>query len=255
MNFNVSANTDVGLIRRNNQDGLLVKVVKTRQGRMAFAVLCDGMGGLAKGELASATVIRAFDDWFMTEFPASCEQPLVDDEIYSQWKSIVAKQNEVIKQYGGRLGVRLGTTAVIMLLTQEKYYVLNVGDSRAYELHDEIRQITEDHSYVAREVARGNITWEEAKTHKKRNVLLQCIGAGRTVCPDIFIGEIKPKSVFMLCSDGFWHMISSEEMYNKFNWEEVPNEKIMKCILSDLTDLCKQRGEKDNISIVLIKTV
>lgn len=255
MDFIVAANTDVGFIRRNNQDSLSVKVVKTRQGRMVFAALCDGMGGLAKGELASATVIRAFDDWLMKELPLLCENPLEDEVISRRWENIVAEQNDLIKHYGMEHDVKLGTTAVIMLLSQEQYYILNVGDSRAYEICDDICQITEDHSYVAREVARGNMTWDEAKVHKKRNVLLQCIGAGRTVRPDIFVGKVKKNAVFMLCSDGFWHMITPEEMSQELNYEAMSNAGTIQHTLAELTDLCKQRGETDNISVVLVKTV
>ena len=67
MNFIVSANTDIGITKSTNQDSLSVKVINTPLGRMTFAILCDGMGGLAKGEVASASVIRAFDQWLYNE--------------------------------------------------------------------------------------------------------------------------------------------------------------------------------------------
>ncbi|MBR2981505.1 MAG: protein phosphatase 2C domain-containing protein, partial [Odoribacter sp.] len=156
MNFIVSARTDIGLTKNTNQDSLSMRVVNTPQGRMVFAVLCDGMGGLDKGEVASASVIRAFDSWLRNELPTLCSAPIEDSVIREQWNNIVTEQNNTIKTYGARQGVKLGTTVVAMLLTQNRYYILNVGDSRAYEISDCVKQITSDQTFVAREIALGN---------------------------------------------------------------------------------------------------
>ena len=172
MNFIVSANTDIGIAKSTNQDSLSIKVINTPQGRMTFAILCDGMGGLAKGEVASASVIRAFDTWVRNELSVLCEKPIEDSVIRAQWDRIVTEQNKLIGGYGANHGIRLGTTAVIMLLTQDRYYIMNVGDSRAYEITDGLRQITNDQTFVAREVALGNMTEEQARTDERRSVLL-----------------------------------------------------------------------------------
>ena len=169
MNFIVSARTDIGLTKTTNQDSLSMRVVNTSLGRMVFAVLCDGMGGLDKGEVASASVIRAFDDWLKRDFPKLCSVPIEDSVIREQWNDIVNEQNNKIKAYGACHGVRLGTTVVAMLLTQNRYYILNVGDSRAYEISDGIKQITDDQTFVAREVALGNMTEEQAKNATLRD--------------------------------------------------------------------------------------
>ena len=63
MNFIVTGNTDIGLTKSTNQDSLFIRVFNTQQGKMVLAVICDGMGGLQKGEVASASVIRAFEEW------------------------------------------------------------------------------------------------------------------------------------------------------------------------------------------------
>ena len=128
MEFLVSANTDIGLVKDTNQDGMTVKVFDTCQGKMAFAVLCDGMGGLAKGEVASTTVICAFNDWAYTVLPELCKAPIQDYEIRSQWERIVVKQNELIKAYGAGQGINLGTTIVVMLVTETRYYLAESCD-------------------------------------------------------------------------------------------------------------------------------
>lgn len=254
MNFIISANTDVGTLKATNQDSLTIKVVNTKQGRMAFAVLCDGMGGLEKGEVASASVIRAFDKWVRETLPALCEAPLQDAVIRRQWEQIIISQNEIIKTYGARQGVKLGTTIVVLLLTQSRYYLMNVGDSRAYELTDGLKQLTHDQTFVAREVALGNMTQEQADRDERRSVLLQCVGASDEVYPEMYFGETAVNAVYMLCSDGFHHEISVEEIYGKLQPGVLFDAETMSGNTEALIALDKQRQERDNISVALIRT-
>ena len=254
MNFIISANTDVGLTKATNQDSLSVLTLNTVQGKMVFAILCDGMGGLEKGEVASASVVNAFRRWATKELPALCQSPLEDSVIRNQWTRIVDEQNRLINAYGARRGVRLGTTVVVMLLTQFRYYILNVGDSRAYELDGSIRQITADQTFVAREVALGHMTPEEAETDSRRNVLLQCVGASEQVCPDMFFGTVQENAVYMLCSDGFRHEITPQEIYEKLQPGVLFDDGTMQRHAAELIELNKQRRERDNISIVLVRT-
>ena len=230
-------------------------VLNTPQGRMAFAVLCDGMGGLAKGEVASATVIHAFRRWASEELPKLCAAPLQDITIRTQWERIITEQNERIKAYGARQGVRLGTTAVVLLLTQTRSYLLNVGDSRAYLLRDGLYQLTADQTFVAREIALGHMTPEQALVDPRRNVLLQCVGASDRVYPDMFFGEVRPGTVYMLCSDGFRHEITPQEIYEKLQPARMTDEETMRRSAWELVELNKQRRERDNISVALIKTL
>lgn len=254
MNFIVAARTDIGITKTTNQDSLSIRVVNTPQGRMVFMVLCDGMGGLDKGEVASASVIRAFDDWLRNELPTLCAAPLEDAAIKEQWGNIVTEQNNTIKHYGARQGVALGTTVVAMLITQNRYYVLNVGDSRAYEISDRVKQITADQTFVAREIALGNMTEEQAKHDERRNVLLQCVGASDEVYPDMFFGETHGNAVYMLCSDGFRHEISADEIFEKLNPDVLLDEYMMNVNAEGLIELNKARKERDNISVALTRT-
>ena len=254
MNFIISANTDIGIAKDTNQDSLTSMVINTPQGRMAFCVLCDGMGGLEKGEVASASVIRAFRNWALNDLPQLCAQPLEDTAIRSQWEAIIDQQNSMIKRYGARQGVRLGTTAVVMLLTQTRYYIMNVGDSRAYELTTCIRQITNDQTFIAREIALGHMTPEEAETDSRRNVLLQCVGASEMVYPDMFFGDVVPNAVYMLCSDGFRHEITPEEIYEGLQPGVLFDDYTMQQHTISLIELNKQRQERDNISVSLVRT-
>lgn len=254
MNFIVSANTDVGTVKHTNQDSLSVMILNTAQGKMVFSILCDGMGGLQMGELASATVVQAFRNWAIRDLPALCGAPLEDAVIRRQWEQLATQQNRLIAAHGAKHDIRLGTTAVVMLLTQNRYYILNVGDSRAYELTDTIRQITTDQSLVAREVALGHLTPEQAEIDSRRNVLLQCIGASNDVRPDMFFGPVRPDAVYMLCSDGFRHELSPAEIYQSLQPAALLSDSDMHGHAEKLIELNKQRGEEDNISVVLART-
>lgn len=253
MQFIGTAITDVGISKKSNQDSVCVKIAETKKyGQVAMAVLCDGMGGLDKGELASATVIKAFSNWFENELPKQINK-LSWKQLSSDLEKLAKEQNYIIGQYGNELGVSLGTTLTAMLVIDGKYLIIHVGDSRAYSISDGVEQLTEDQTFIHREIKAGRMTAEEAKTHPKRNMLLQCVGASRNVEPDIIIGKIKKNSVYMFCSDGFRHVLTNEEIYESFNPTNLTDTKAMEQNSRYLIDLVKSRNEKDNITVALLK--
>lgn len=254
MNYIISASTDVGIVKETNQDSLFVRSLKTSQGQMVFAVLCDGMGGHDKGEVASASLINAFTEWMNTSLPVLVQNGIEDSIIRSQWDDIVARMNEKIMAYGNQNGITLGTTVVSLLLTDTRYYIMNVGDGRVYEISDDMKQFTNDQTVVANDVANGLITQEQADADPRRNVLLQCVGASEIVVPDFFYGETKQNAVYMLCSDGFRHEIDSQEIANAFHPSQMANADQMKAQTDSLIELNKQRNEEDNISVITIRT-
>lgn len=254
MEYIIQAVTDIGNVKETNQDSLSVKLLNTEQGKMVFAVLCDGMGGLSKGEVASASVIRAFDKWLMEQFPLLSRFPIEEQVLRGQWETVIHSQNHEIADYGKKCGCALGTTVVVMLLTQTNYYIMTVGDSRAYELQTELRQLTADQTLVAEEVRKGILTEDQAKTDSRRSVLLQCIGASDKVFPDMYMGEIRKDAVYFLCSDGFHHEISTEEIAYYMQPAVLTDAANMQNNAQYLIALDKQRQERDNISVVMIRT-
>lgn len=253
MNFKIVAHTDKGIKKNTNQDSVLMKVARTDYGKVAFAAVCDGMGGLAKGELASATLVRMLTKWFEEEFPAMLYQGLSLDMLKKSWSDLIYKANHKISTYGHSLHVDMGTTVVMILIVDHVYYIANVGDSRVYLLRDELTQITKDQTYIQREMDMGRMTWEEARRDPQRNVLLQCVGASEIIEPDYYTGNVNSGSMFLLCSDGFRHVISQEEIYEYLNPYRLLNEQAMQDSLVYLTDLDKYRQETDNISAALVR--
>lgn len=254
VNYIIAANTDIGTTKNTNQDSLNVKVVSFGAEKAVFAVLCDGVGGLQKGEVASASVVNAYSKWSLERLPKLIENGIRDSDIRKDWIDIATEYNDKIKIYGKRSAANLGTTVTVMLVTDNRYYILNIGDTRAYEINNTIKVLTKDHTVVAREVELGNLTEEEAKSDARRSVLLQCIGASDDVYPDMFFGDVNKNSVYMLCSDGFRHEITNDEILLYFNPDVMIDADGMKRNIDFLIELNKSRGEQDNISAIAIRT-
>lgn len=254
MNFIVSATTDIGLTKDTNQDSFSVRVYTTGIGKVVFAILCDGMGGLSKGEIASASVVNAFRKWSETRLPVLCQEGFSDETIRSEWTTIIKDFNHKIKAYGDSFGISVGTTVTAALLCEQRYYVVNVGDTRAYEIGNGVRVITRDHTIVAKEIEMGIMSLEMAEKDPRRNVLLQCIGVLDEVNPDFYFGETALNTVYMLCSDGFRHEISTDEIFQYLRPEVMVDADGMKQNMDYLIQLDKQRQESDNISVITIRT-
>ena len=254
MNFIISATTDIGISKSTNQDSCNVSVFQTKQGKVVFAVLCDGMGGLAKGEVASASLVNAFRVWADTRLKTLCDSEITDHDIRNDWTDIVTGYNEKIKVYGKKCGVSMGTTVTAILLTENRYYIINVGDTRAYEITDNVKLLTKDQTVVGREIELGILTPQEAERDPRRNVLLQCVGASDMVYPDMFFGNTALGAVYMLCSDGFRHEITEREIYDYLNPNVMVDADGMKRNMDSLIELNKQRQERDNITVITVRT-
>lgn len=257
MDYKIAIHTDVGIAKDTNQDSLCVKQAETEQGNLLLAMVCDGMGGLEKGEVASAAIIHAFSKWFEEELAYQLAKANFKEEIQYRWERLIKEQNQIIGEYGRRNHIQLGSTITVLLIFENGNYLIgHVGDCRVYRISDtDIAMLTSDQTVVAKEVRQGRLTPEEAENDPRKNVLLQCIGASRIVEPEFMTGEIRPNECYMLCSDGFRHVISDDEMKMYFTPSENMTEEMMKEHIVQLIELNKERGETDNISAILIKTV
>ena len=168
MRYVATADTDIGISKDTNQDSVLIKHASTDKGEVLLAVVCDGMGGLSKGELASATVIRAFADWFDNELPFELKN--VDlNVIGAKWSLMLKELNAQILEYSKSNALEgVGTTFSGILFVDDQYIIGHVGDTRVYHIGSALTQLTTDQTFIAREISRGTITLEQAKTDKRR---------------------------------------------------------------------------------------
>ncbi len=253
MKFTTAYCTDVGTRKKTNQDSLLILQAETKQGTVLMASVCDGMGGLAKGEVASAAMVGVLNEWFKKDLPQLLKDGIKSEELRSSWEKAVSDAGRKIAAYGERNHVELGTTAVVLLIIADTFYIMNVGDSRVYMITDAVYQLTKDQTYVQQEVDLGRMTPQEAMMSSQKGVLLQCIGASSEVRPNFVAGDVNPGQVFMICCDGFRHVIQPSEFYEAFNPDRMVDKQAMEQAASDMTQLNIARGEEDNISVILIK--
>lgn len=255
MNFIVGYHTDVGIRKNVNQDAILIKTAKSPYGRIGLFVICDGMGGLALGEVASSTAVRDISIWFDEKLP-DIDFDIADSEyIYNELSRLVSSINKKILNFGKKENKTLGTTLTLFLSVNDKYYIMQVGDSRAYRIGNEVEQLTKDQTYVQREVDRGNLTKEEAENHPRRNVLLQCIGAREEVEPVMSTGVIENGEVYIVSSDGFYKKLKEKEIVLDFNALNLDSEKDITTKTKEVIERVKNRNERDNISAIAFKVV
>lgn len=252
MRFTATADTDVGISKDTNQDSILIKHAKSEGKEILLAVICDGMGGLSNGELASATVVRAFSRWFDEELPYELNN--VDLQVIgAKWALLLKELNVKIIEYSKKQGLDgVGTTFSGILFIDDQYVLAHVGDTRIYHIGSSLTQLTTDQTFVAREISRGTMTLQQAQTDKRRNLLLQCVGASKTVEPQVICGRAR-QGAYMLCSDGFRHVITEAEIYESLNPINLMNKDAMHNNVRYLIEQDKRREEKDNISVILIK--
>lgn len=253
MNYLLAYHTDMGR-RSANQDSLLIRRAVCNGEQIVLAAVCDGMGGLKKGEVASAALVRRFSKWFTQELPQIAAKPGAESMILNSWDNMTKRMNRKILAYGRRRRIKAGTTVTAMLFIRDRYYIIHVGDSRAYELAEQAVLLTKDQTLAAREAEQGRLTWEQAERDVRKNILLQCVGASNNLKPAYISGNIKQNAVYLLCSDGFCHEIRTKEIKKAFRAEEMSDESILTERCQQLTRTNLERGEQDNISVIAVRT-
>ena len=249
-----AAHTDVGISKKINQDSCLVKEAVTSNGTILFAAICDGMGGLKNGEVASACVVKDLNDWFEYSLPVLAYDGFTVNALKQSLNRMIFCADEKIKNYGERKGA-CGTTLSGVLLAGGRYLTVNIGDSRVYRIgSDGPHQLTHDQTLAQQRADEGKITQQEAMTDPGQSVLLQCIGSGGEVVPSYTEGTYEPGAVFFLCSDGYRHRLSADELGHLFSPKKMTTESSMKKALRTGAETVKQRNERDNITAILLCT-
>ncbi len=234
--------SDVGRRRNTNQD---YASVFTNQEGIKLAILADGMGGHRAGDIASQmAVLNLGNAWE--------EQDLTDDEKIAQWFiQAIQEENALIYQRGQEQPEYngMGTTIVAAALSEERFTIAHVGDSRAYLIRDgKIIQLTEDHSLVNELVKSGEISKEMAVNHPRKNILTRSVGMPGTVEVDVstYIWQLKDR--LLLCSDGLTNMLSEEMIETIVNQEGTLSDKV-----TELINQANEAGGADNITVLLIE--
>lgn len=234
-----SYKTDIGKVRLTNEDQANATV--NAKGDI-FLIVCDGMGGQNKGELASSIAVsHLIDDFNSSKFlnAIDCQMWLnrhiraVNRYIYNE-----ARQNAL---YRG-----MGTTLTAAIIYKSYLVLAQIGDSRLYEVKDNtLVQLTKDQTYVNYLYNTGQITKEEMATHPRRHMLMNALGTYPSVEIDL---SIKPytNQTLLLCSDGLYNNVSENTISSIMKGKDSPEEKV-----NELISIANNNGGSDNIGIVI----
>lgn len=237
-----AAGTDVGLKRKNNQDSFGYDIARQ------IYVVCDGMGGVAGGEVASSTAVRTVVECFEAQSTVEYLEP-VETRLCKAIHEANMSVRQTAQTIDGLQG--MGTTLVCACLDGNRIVIGNVGDSRAYFMRNgTCFQVTEDHSLLGEQLRQGRITPEIAATSEFQSVITRAIGAADKVEPDFYAAALEPGDLVVLASDGLTRYVEAEEIAAVLaeGSDLIP-------ICDALIDKAKVRGGADNITCMILRAI
>ena len=238
----IVAKTDKGVVRENNQDAYAVGELP---GDVAWAVVCDGMGGAAGGNIASALAVKVISD----KITSSYNEKMRDSSIKNLLDSAITAANiEVYDMAYSRPDLKgMGTTVVAVVVRDNVAHIAHAGDSRAYLVNkDGVEQITVDHSLVQNLVDRGEITKEEAEHHPNKNVITRALGVDKRIDVDFSEIDMQENETLVLCTDGLSNCVNNSEMA-----EDIKDGQYY-AFADRLVKRANKNGGNDNITVVAI---
>lgn len=238
-----SAKTDIGQKRKLNQDSFQFKAFGDSS---AWMVVCDGMGGMAAGNVASDMAVkcltRCFEDNLSKKSSPEQIKSLLKSSILSANAAVFAKANEQ-KELNG-----MGTTVVACVIFKGVCYVAHAGDSRLYRVHNGVlNQVTIDHSIVQTMVDSGQLTEEQAKIHPNKNIITRALGVHQDIEIDFSEFQVYENDIVFLCTDGLTNCVTDESILQVLVSEEFSNSA------EKLIELANNNGGIDNITFVAVK--
>jgi protein phosphatase len=244
LEFEVAGRTDIGMVRRTNQDAF--GVVEP----LALAVICDGMGGLAGGEVASHVALESFLEVTKQEIDASRS---ADGERTKRalYRATAAANRAVRARASYDTRFRgMGTTLVAARLDGNEVTVVNVGDSRAYLVRGGVaRQMTRDHSYVAEQMRMGLMTEGEAEHSPLQSAITRAVGIDDDVQPDFHTAIVEADDELLLCSDGLMRHMKDEEIGRIVADATMTTAEICERLIA----VVNARGGSDNVTCVVMR--
>jgi protein phosphatase len=284
MSYAVGARTDRGMQRTANEDAAAVLDLP---GVDAAFVVADGMGGLQAGDVASQEAVRVVESALRESLagvsdPAAVDFPAILDAAVRRANAAVFALTQRLREEmnaaavtedptaarPGALGAKarpafvndaapatalMGTTVVVGVVSGGRLHLAHAGDSRAYLMRGpELYRLTEDHSYVAERVRAGEITEEEARGSRFRNMITRAVGIDREIEPDLRSEVLRPGDTVLVCTDGLTGMLGDSDIANLLASPEytgMPPEGVA----SALVDAANRRDSNDNVTAVVLR--
>ena len=242
LDIRFGARTELGRIRENNEDKFEFCMPEEQELlaiKGCFYAVADGMGGHASGQIASELALKTIVRTYYGD---------PSEDVAESLSAAVCAANSFIYDAAQAIPDRngMGTTCTVLVLRNDEMFAVHVGDSRLYMVRDgELRQISEDHSWVEEQVKRGALSVEEAQQSPFRNVITRSLGAAAAVEVDTYHEQIRADDVFVLCSDGLSGYVPDQEILSIVEaWSPA-----MACL--KLVDRANELGGGDNITVLV----
>ena len=233
--------TDIGKVRVSNEDQAMAL---TNASGNVLLIVCDGMGGQNKGDLASSLAVHTIVSSFKSR------KGFLNSYFAKMWvsKAIREANKSIYEQSQSNPNYRgMGTTVTLLLIIKDTAILGHVGDSRCYFLknHHDLVQISEDQTYVNYLIKTGQITPEEALTHPKRHVLMNALGIYPSASIDLKAFPYLNEGV-LLCSDGLYNNVPFDNIAAVIKGGDTVEQKV-----NELIAIGNKNGGSDNIAVVL----
>ncbi len=236
----ILAKTDIGIHRESNQDAYDAGVFENGD---AWAVVCDGMGGVSGGQIASGICVEkvseAIKRGYRADMTIKTAQNLLNSAICAANSSVFSEAGKN-REYSG-----MGTTVVAVMVVRGIAVIAHVGDSRAYIYDEAVSFVTKDHSLVQFMVDTGKITADEAKNHPDRNIITRAVGILNFVDVEFDVVDVDSSKSILICTDGLNGSVEDDEII------EVIKES-GDCSAEKLVETAIKCGSRDNITAVLL---
>ena len=238
----IVAKTDKGKVRENNQDTYAVGEIPED---VTWAVVCDGMGGYAGGNIASSLAVQVISEKITSSYHPKMRDASIKNLLDS---AITAANMEVYDMaYAHPELSGMGTTVVCAIIRDDEVFIAYAGDSRAYIAGpDGIRQITVDHSLVQALVNKGELTEDEAEHHPNKNLITRAVGVEKQIEVDFVQETLGDEEILLLCTDGLSNYVSKEEIM-----QDISDGQYY-AFADRLVKRANNNGGGDNITVVAI---
>ena len=246
MAIKIEALTDLGK-RKDNQDSLLAMTLRSGGSDCIIAAVADGVGSLADSRLASqfltARLRKYFDEVGEALFKGSFVN--IQHSIYTK----LIEAHDEMRHVAQDKGYEYGTTLTLLVVIENSYIVYQVGDSRCYCMSEGVvRQITRDQTVAEKERDLG-IEIVNQSDDVKRSTILQCFGKGG-MQPDVYTGILGPNFKLLVSTDGLTNNMRNREILSELSRTETTKHK-----LENLITTARGKGERDNISAILVEVM
>lgn len=235
--------SDIGRRRSRNEDAYRFG---SFDDGVAWAVVCDGMGGASGGQVASTLAADIVSKKIQKCYNKSMNERSLENLLLSAVTTAnvdVFDKAEADSTLSG-----MGTTIVACVVKNNTACIAHAGDSRAYYIKsDSIEQITKDHSLVQEMLDNGQITKEEFENHPNKNIITRALGVGEDIDIDFNSVTLSENEALIICTDGLSGCVSDEKML------EIYKSSDFEKLASNLIDEANENGGKDNITVVVLK--